>query len=116
MITAAFVKVVALPIDVTSPVKFAFVITDPAVKPAAVPVTLVITPDAGVPRAGVTKVLLVKVSVPSKVASVPANGSVTVPDPAVAFAFRIVVPEVEPAITSLPTLPAAPKVFAPVML
>jgi hypothetical protein len=82
---------------------------------------LVITPDAGVPRAGVVRVadvrvLLVKVSVPSKVARVPVIGSVTVPDPAVAFALRIVVPEVEPAITSLPTLPAAPKVFAPVIL
>ena len=91
----------------------------PAVKFAAVPVTLVITPDAGVPRAGVVKVgevsvLLVKVSVPSKVARVPVVGSVTVPEPAVALAFRMVVPLVLPARISLPTLPAAPKVFAPV--
>ena len=59
-------------------------------------------------------VLLVNVSVPAKVASVPVVGSTTVPEPAVALAFKIVVPEVEPAITSLPTLPAAPKVLAPV--
>jgi hypothetical protein len=51
---------------------------------------LVITPDAGVPRAGVIKVLLVKVSVPSKVARIPATGSVTVPDPAAAFALKVV--------------------------
>ena len=74
----------------------------------------VATPRVGVVKVGAVSVLLVKVSVPSKVARVPEVGSVTVPDPAVAFAFRIVVPEVEPAITSLPTLPAAPKVFAPV--
>ena len=55
-ITAAFVTVVALPVDVTSPVRFAFVVTVPAVKPAAVPVMLVPTKVLGVPRFGVTKV------------------------------------------------------------
>src|ERR1022692_564314 len=49
--TGAFVSVVALPLDVTSPVRLAFVVTFPAVKLAAVPVTLVITPEAGVPSA-----------------------------------------------------------------
>ena len=58
-ITAAFVKVVALPTDVTSPVKFAFVVTVPAVKPAAVPVMLVPTKVLGVPRFGVVKIGLV---------------------------------------------------------
>jgi hypothetical protein len=51
--------VVALPVEVTSPVKFAFVVTVPAVKPAAVPVMLVPTNVLGVPRFGVTKVGLV---------------------------------------------------------
>jgi hypothetical protein len=49
-------RVAALPELVTSPVKFALVVTLPAVRPEAVPVTLVMTPDAGVPRAGVTNV------------------------------------------------------------
>ena len=39
--------------------RLAFVVTLPAVNPDAVPVTLVMTPDAGVPRAGVTSVGLV---------------------------------------------------------
>lgn len=43
--------VVALPTDVTSPVRFAFVVTVPAVRPAAVPVRLVATPLEGVPSA-----------------------------------------------------------------
>ena len=76
----------------------------------------VATPNVGVVMVGEVSVLLVKVSVPSNVAIVPVVGRVTVPEPAVAFAFRIVVPLVEPAMISLPTLPAAPKVFAPVML
>lgn len=39
-----------------TPVRFAFVVTFPAVSPAAVPVRLVATPDAGVPSAGAVKV------------------------------------------------------------
>jgi hypothetical protein len=72
------------------------------------------TPIVGVVKVGDVSVLLVKVSVPSKVARIPVVGSVTVPVPAVALAFRMVVPLVLPARISLPTLPAAPKVFAPV--
>ena len=58
----------ALPVEVTCPVRFALAVTFPAVRPDAVPVRLVATPDAGVPRAGVTNVgevnvLLVSVSV-----------------------------------------------------
>lgn len=45
-----------------------------------------------------------------------AAGSVSVVEPATAEAFRMVVPDVVPATISLPTLPAAPKVFAPVTL
>ena len=42
--------------DVTSPAKFALVVTVPAVKPDAVPVMFVPTKAVGVPRSGVTKV------------------------------------------------------------
>ena len=55
-ITAALVTVAAFPVEVTSPVKFAFVVTLPAVKPAAVPVMFVPINVDGVPRFGVTKV------------------------------------------------------------
>lgn len=47
---------VALPTEVMGPVRLALVVTFPAVNPEAVPVTLVMTPEAGVPRAGVIKV------------------------------------------------------------
>ena len=47
---------VALPTEVTAPVRLAFVVTLPAVRPAAVPVMFVPTSAEGVPRAGVTKV------------------------------------------------------------
>ena len=47
---------VALPVDVTAPVKFAFVVTLPAVRPEAVPVMFVPTKAEGVPNAGVTRV------------------------------------------------------------
>src|SRR4051812_16648251 len=47
---------VALPTEVMTPVKFPLVVTLPAVRPDAVPVTLVMTPEDGVPNAGVTKV------------------------------------------------------------
>ena len=43
--------VVALPTLVTGPVKLAFVVTVPAVRPVAVPVRLVATPLDGVPSA-----------------------------------------------------------------
>ncbi len=62
---------VALPTEVMSPVKFAFVVTLPAVKPDVVPVTLVITPDEGVPKAGVTSVgLVANTAAPVPVSSV----------------------------------------------
>ena len=67
-ITVALGTVAALPTDVTSPVRLAFVVTFHAVNPDAVPVTFVITPLAGVPRAGVVRmgevsVLFVSVAV-----------------------------------------------------
>jgi hypothetical protein len=49
-------KEVALPTLVTAPVRFALVVTLPAVKPAAVPVMFVPTRADGVPKAGVTSV------------------------------------------------------------
>ena len=50
---------VALPTEVTAPVRLAFVVTFPAVRPAAVPVMFVPTSAVGVPSAGVTSVGLV---------------------------------------------------------
>ena len=50
---------VALPTDVTAPVKLALVVTLPAVRPAAVPVMFVPTKAEGVPKSGVTSVGLV---------------------------------------------------------
>ena len=47
---------VALPVEVTAPVKFAFVVTLLAVKAVAVPVMFVPIKADGVPRSGVTKV------------------------------------------------------------
>jgi hypothetical protein len=47
---------VALPTEVTAPVKLALVVTLPAVKPDAVPVIFVPTNALGVPKAGVTNV------------------------------------------------------------
>ena len=52
---------VALPTEVIGPVRLALVVTVPAVNPVAVPVRLVATPETGVPKAGATKVLLLKV-------------------------------------------------------
>lgn len=47
---------VALPTEVTAPVKLALVMAEPAVKPTAVPVAFVATRTEGVPKSGVTKV------------------------------------------------------------
>ena len=56
---ATVASVVAFPTDVTSPVKFALVVTLLAVKAMAVPVMFVPTKKLGVPRFGVTSVGLV---------------------------------------------------------
>jgi hypothetical protein len=52
---------VAFPIDVMTPVRFAFVVTFPAVKLAAVPLIFVPTSAVGVPSAGVVNVGLLNV-------------------------------------------------------
>jgi len=70
-------KVVALPTDVTSPVKLALVVTLPAVRPAAVPVMFVPTRAVGVPSAGVT--IVVPVNVPPETIGLVSRGS-AVPD------------------------------------
>jgi hypothetical protein len=67
-------KDVALPTEVTAPVKLALVVTLPAVRPEAVPVMFVPTKADGVPRAGVTKVgLLANTKEPVPVSSVTAE-------------------------------------------
>src|SRR5665213_26779 len=85
---ALFVTEVALPTEVTGPVKLALVVTVPAVSPAAVPVIFVPTKALGVPKSGVIRVGLVckttVLPVPVVVAAIiavpsPANtGAVTV--------------------------------------
>ena len=87
-------KDVALPTEVTAPVKLALVMAEPATKPKAVPVMLVATMADGVPRLGVTKVgLLAKTNEPVPVSSVtaarrladegvPKNVAMPVPKPA----------------------------------
>jgi hypothetical protein len=67
-------KDVALPTEVTAPVKLALVVTLPAVKPEAVPVIFVPTSAEGVPNAGVTKVgLVANTKAPLPVSSVTAE-------------------------------------------
>jgi hypothetical protein len=67
-------KDVALPTEVTAPVKLALVVTLPAVRPEAVPVMFVPTKADGVPKAGVTNVgLVAKTKEPVPVSSVTAE-------------------------------------------
>jgi hypothetical protein len=56
------VSVTALPVEVASPVKLAFVVTVPAVSPDAVPVILVATKVLGVPRLGVVNIGLIDIT------------------------------------------------------
>ena len=67
---------VTFPVEVTTPVKFAFVVTVPAVSPAAVPVILVPTKVLGVPRLGVIRVgELANTASPVPVSSLKASAS-----------------------------------------
>jgi hypothetical protein len=67
-------------------------------------------PNTGLVKVGLVKVLLVNVSVPSKVAKVPvAPGKVIVVVPATAGAFKVAVPEVNPEKATL-VADAVPKV------
>jgi len=72
---------VAFPEDVIGPVRFALVVTVPAVNPAAVPVTFVITPDDGVPKAGVTSEGLVALTGAPDPVAVVQTGRADVPPP-----------------------------------
>ena len=68
---------VALPTEVTAPVRFALVVTFPAVNPAAVPVIFVPTKVEGVPKLGVTRVGEVsKTNLPVPVAPVDVTPSI----------------------------------------
>lgn len=107
----------AFPEDVTAPVRLAFVVTVPAVRPAAVPVMLVPTRAEGVPRAGVTRVgevdntvfpvpvLVVTPVPPLATASVPAR--VMVPA-AVMGPPDVVSPVVPPETSTEVTVPEPP--------
>jgi hypothetical protein len=75
-------SVVAFPVDVTSPVRFALVMTVPAVRPRAVPVRFVATPETGVPSAGPTSVgPLVRTTEPVPLDPVNEGGFVAEPVP-----------------------------------
>ena len=66
-------KDVALPTEVTAPVKLALVMAEPAVKPTAVPVAFVATKNVGVPKSGATKTgALANTKAPVPVSSVTA--------------------------------------------
>jgi hypothetical protein len=100
---------------VTIPVKFALVVTFPAVRPDAVPVKFVATPDTGVPSAGAVstgdvRVLFVSVSVPARVARVPVVGRVTL---VVAVAV-IVVAKAPDVVKSPPRVIVLPVFATPV--
>lgn len=98
-ITGALVRVVALPTEVTSPVRLALVVTFQAVRPEAVPVQLVNTPLAGVQRAGVVKiglvsVLFVRVSERARVESVEVEAGKVItalPEPVIAISPQVTV-------------------------
>ena len=112
MVTLPAPMVVALPTEVTSPVKFALVVTVPAVNPEAVPVIFVPIKADGVPKAGVTSVGEFDKTTPP----VPVEAEV---DPVPPFATGNVpvtfdVSSIEPASWSLVTLPA-PMVVTPVL-
>jgi hypothetical protein len=99
-------RTAAFPTEVTWPVRFALVVTVPAVNPEAVPVQFVSTPDAGVPSAGAVSVLLDSVSVPASVARVPATtGSVSeILAPATSVVLNAPVVAKFPASANVPTV------------
>jgi hypothetical protein len=109
---------VAFPEEVTAPVKLAFVVTLPAVRPAAVPVIFVPTSAEGVPSAGVTRVgLVANTADPVPVSSVNAVSRLAeVNDPRdVAFPEEVTAPVKLAFVVTLPAVrPAAvPVMFVP---
>ena len=113
---ATVANVVALPTEVTSPVKLALVVTFPAVKPDAVPVMFVPTKADGVPSAGVTRVgELAKTFAPVPVSSVNAAArfaDVKLPRD-VAFPTEVIAPV---KLAFVVTLPAVKPEAVPVIL
>jgi len=103
-------KTVALPVDVTAPVRLALVVTLPAVKPDAVPVMFVPTSADGVPSAGVTNVgELAKTSAPVPVSSVTAAARLAddgVPSHVATPVPNDVMPVPPRATLSVPVVPA----------
>ena len=102
-------RTAALPLEVTCPVRLALVVTVPAVRLDAVPDTFVITPDAGVPRAGVTRVgLVANTAPPVPVSSVNAArrfALVEVPRNVATLEARLVIPVPPLATGSVPLTP-----------
>ena len=102
---------VAFPDEVTTPVRFALVVTVPAVRLDAVPDALVATKAEGVPRAGVTRVgLVANTAPPVPVSSVRAERRLAldgVPRNVATLEPRLVIP-----VPPLPTgsVPVTPEV------
>jgi len=97
---------VAFPVEVMSPVKFAFVVTVPAVSPEAVPVMFVPTSVEGVPRFGVTSVGEVpKTSAPLPVSPVTAAARFALDGVARNVATFVPSPEI-PVLTGRPVASA----------
>jgi hypothetical protein len=107
----------ALPTLVTAPVRFALVVTLPAVKLAAVPVMFVPTSADGVPSAGVTSVgLVANTLAPVPVSSVSAVASCAdVKDPRLAALPTLVIAPVRFAlVVTVEALPVTEPVIAAV--
>ena len=115
---ALVTTVAALPTEVTPPVKLALVVTVPAVNPAAVPVMFVPTKADGVPRAGVTSVgLVAKTAEPVPVSSVRAVArSEELNDPRdVALPTEVTAPVKLALVTTVVAEPAVRPAAVPVM-
>lgn len=114
---------VALPDEVTAPVKLALVVTLPAVKPEAVPVMLVPTKADGVPKAGVTNVgEVANTKAPEPVSSVTAAAKLAdegVPKKVATPAPKLVIPVPPLATGNVPVTPVVkgrPVAFVSVTL
>lgn len=116
LVTTPVAMVVAFPTLVTLPVRFALVVTVPAVKPAAVPLIFVPTNALGVPSAGVISVGLVSMTNLDPVPVCEAT-DVVLPDEVIGpvkFAFVVTVaafPVVDPEVPE--TFPVTLPVTAP---
>jgi len=98
---------VALPTEVIGPVKFALVVTVPAVKPEAVPVMFVPTRIDGVPRLGVTRVGEVARTTDPLPVVVAALIAVPLPCRIPVMEVEMVIAGVEVAVATVPAKPLA---------